>query len=212
MQGENIMEKLTKKRIKTLILECVQDGMMKSIEEINTYLIKKGIIIESGSSALRTALFNLKKENIYFKNPEKGYYILESQSKENTDQNPGTYDFSDFITIEKSTQKETYLVVSILPDGSFALNSHLLMYFPERKAEIKIKNDCSQIALLLNGNKKMSLGKNGRAKNYSILDKVKEYGKELPVYYVGKWGDKEKIWIGNLSAHNPNRSKKYKKY
>ena len=55
------MEKLTQKRIKTLILECVQDGMMKSIEEINTYLIKKGIIIESGSSALRTALFNLKK-------------------------------------------------------------------------------------------------------------------------------------------------------
>lgn len=202
------MGESTQKIIKNLIIEYMQDGKKRSVSEISEYLLKKGVDIEKKSSSLRTALYSLKNENVHFINPEKGFYYMEKYDEEENEKKQQGYDFSDFETIEKNIKKELTLVLTIFEDGSFALNSPLLVKFPERRAEIKLKRDCSQIALLLNGEKKINLGKNGRTKKYYILNRLKEQNKKFPIYYSGEWDENEKIWLGDITDINPNKHTK----
>ena len=120
------------------------------------------------------------------------------------------YDFSDFITIANSKKREDTLMVSIFQDGTFALNTSLQKHLLKRSVEIKLKKDCSQLAIIKNGNESIDLGKNGRIKNYDILKKLEEHNKKFPAYYVGTWDEQEEIWIGNFLANNPNKKKNSK--
>ena len=113
--------------------------------------------------------------------------------------------YSDFITISNLRKRENNLVISIFQDGTFSLNSSLLQYLPERKVEIKLKQDCSQLAIIKKGNMKIDLGKNGRIKNYDIIKRLEKQKKKFPIYYVGSWDEQEEIWIGNLTTNNPNK-------
>ena len=154
------------KRIKELIVECMKDGEEKSVDEIKQYIILNGISIEGEDSTLRNALFNLKKENLCLKNVARGRYVWEEQ-KDTAEQNEDDtgYDFEDFITVQSSARKDAKLVISIFEDGTFALNAHLLQYFPKYMAEIKLKKDCSQLALIKDGKRLIHLGKNERSRN-----------------------------------------------
>lgn len=121
----------------------------------------------------------------------------------NIDEQQNTYDFSEFETIGNRV-----LVVSI--NKSFVLNTPLRKCFPGRKAELRIKNDCSQIVLLANGEKRLNIMTNGKINNSNIFSLLKQKDIKLPVYYVGEWDDKAKIWIGDLCYENPNE-KLYRK-
>ena len=113
----------------------------------------------------------------------------------------GKYDFSDFITIEQSVGRQTALRASIMSDGSFRVNSRLLAHFPGKMAEIRIKGDCSQIVLLLEGDKKIPLGKNGRTKKHDLIKRIKEKKVKLPASYVGEWDEEAKVWLGSIEKN-----------
>lgn len=69
---------------------------------------------------MRTALFNLKKEESRFTNPRKGIYkyIIEEEFEK--------FDFSDFEHINPSPRETAKMVVCISMDGTVALNSNIL--------------------------------------------------------------------------------------
>lgn len=119
------------------------------------------------------------------------------------------YDFSDFQIIENATRKEKKEVLSILEGGMISANPKLLQHFADCKAEIRIKKDSSVIALFAYGANKISLGKNGRIKNYDLPEHLKNNKIKLPAYFVGEWDEDEQIWIGKYSMFNPNRGKKH---
>lgn len=205
---ENVMGKSKQQTIKELILELLKDGKPRQVREIYDYLDQKGIYIDRESSALRTALHALKNEFDSMKNPEKGVYVWEENKSRKNFEREYSYDFSDFVTVHPSTKRNAELVVSIMPDGTFAVNTHLLNCLSENKAEVKIKNDGSQLVLIADGKESIKFGKNGRIKNYEILKKLQMLKKKLPVYYVGEWNAESGIWIGNISTDNPNRPRK----
>lgn len=197
--------------IKEKVIEYMKDGKEKSTKEIKSYLEQNGIKIEKGSSALKNAMLSLKQENDSVHNIRRGVYIWKEQEKSGMKQNEDDkYDFSDFITVMPSTKREADLVVSIFQDGTFAMNTPLFQDISEKKAEIKIKKDCSELAIIRNGNEIINLGKNGRIKNYDIVKILKENKKKFPVYYIGKWNEEKNIWMGKFSSDNPNKATKKK--
>lgn len=197
--------------IKNNILEVLKDGKEHTTAEIREYIESKRINDEDNSNAINMALFQLKKESETIANPRKGIYcMINKKQKIKKDYYKGTskYDFSDFEIIESKTKKEIEMVVSITEEGTLSINEKLLKQFDKREAEIKIKKDCKQIILLKNGNSMIYLGKNGRQKNYNLLDKLKGQKISLPAYYTGKWDEEEELWIGDLTDTNPNRARK----
>lgn len=67
-------------QIKLLILELCSDGKKHSCEEINQYVLSRGIKLEPNTSLVRSALFSLKKTNVNFINVDHGEYQLQSIS------------------------------------------------------------------------------------------------------------------------------------
>lgn len=195
--------------IKEIVIEYLKDGKPRSVSEIKEEVLRNGIIIKKESSALRTALFTLKKENDCVVSKEKGIYQY-IDNRVDLKNSISKYNFDDFETIESCTRKKKELVVSIMTDGTFSLNPKLFEYFPNQKAEIKLKKDSSEIALLSNGTTLVYLGKNGRTKNYKIVEKMKKNKIKLPVYYVGEWDQDEGVWIGKIAGVHPNSRKNNK--
>lgn len=193
--------------IKEKIIEYmkIKPGVEVSVKELKRYLEEHNVNIDKESSALRNALFNLKQENTSLINIRRGVYTWKGENKKQESNVAFKYDFSDFVTISNMKKQETSLVVTVFQDGTFAINSRLLQCLSERKVEIKLKLDCSQLAIIKNGDKKIDLGKNGRIKNYDIVKKLEKQKKKFPVYYVGDWDEQEKIWLGDIAAYNPNK-------
>lgn len=121
------------------------------------------------------------------------------------------YDFSDFEIIEPSRRKKANMVLSVFEDGTVSANGKLLEHFPEYYTEVRLKNDGTEIVLLSKGKNRINLGKNGRIKNYDIVQKLKKSKVRMPAYYVGEWDEEEQLWIGKYSGYNPSRGEKHKK-
>ena len=200
------------KIIKEKIIEYLktESGKERTTEEIRNYLEEKEVYIDKGTSAIRNALFNLKQENHSVVNVERGVYAWREENEKKIADSHKKYDFSDFIAIASSKKREDKLMVSVFQDGTFASNTSLQKHLSKRNVEIKLKKDCSQLAIIKNGDESIDLGKNGRIKNYDILKKLEEHNKKFPVYYVGAWDEQEEIWIGNFLTNNPNKKKNNK--
>lgn len=197
-------------KIRELVLVFLKDGEPKHIGDIREYLKENGVIIEDGSSALRTALHTMRLEYDELQNPEKGMYVWNGKCKSEDKTTIEECDLEDFITVQPSAKRGAKMVVSILPDGTFAVNTQLLKCFPSKHAEVRMKSDGSQMLLIENGTVLLNFGKNGRIKNYNVMTTLQNLNKKLPLYYVGEWNDEKKMWLGEVSLENPNRSKKNK--
>lgn len=117
--------------------------------------------------------------------------------------------FSGYKVIRESARREQALVVSIMQNGVFALNSKLFALFPDREAHVIMKPDGSQLVLsrAKSEDEKIHFGKNGSTKNYDIVKTLKELKKRFPVYYVGEWDEEENVWIGEFTTENPNKTR-----
>ena len=135
------------KIIKEKIIEYLkaESGKEKTTEEIKNYLEEEEVHIDKGTSAIRNALFNLKQENPSVVNVKRGFYMWREKKISDSHKK---YDFSDFITIANSKKREDTLMVSIFQDGTFALNTSLQKHLLKRSVEIKLKKDCSQLAII----------------------------------------------------------------
>lgn len=196
------------KLIKELTISYLSDGQMRSTKEIKKFLIENNVNLNKSRSIFSTSMTNLKKENPLLKNPERGFYYLEIPKKEDTETHTTSTAniFEDFEDVLPISKKESFLVVSVLPNNTLAISSHLLSFFPKKETGIKIKKDASQLMLIPDGEPKIYLGKNGRTKNYFISKKLQQCHKKTPAYYVGEWDEEKKLWLGYLSATNPNSS------
>ena len=134
------MEESQQMMIKEGIIEYMKTkaGVERTVDEIKLYVEQHKVRIDKGSSALRNALFSLKKENPSLINVRRGVYIWNEENVKEKDDTVSKYDFSDFITISNLRKRENNLVISIFQDGTFLLNSSLLQYLPERKVETRL--------------------------------------------------------------------------
>ena len=74
-------------------------GVERTVDEIKLYVEQHKVRIDKGSSALRNALFSLKKENPALINVRRGVYIWKEENVKEKDNTVSKYDFSDFIRI-----------------------------------------------------------------------------------------------------------------
>lgn len=204
------------RQLKNMLLEYLSDGEKRTLDEMRQWLYEHNVKIEKNSSTLRMALYNLRRENSHLKNPMRGVYYMDTYSEEKEETKAGNsvkskYDFSGYKVIRESARKEQALVVSIMQNGAFTLNSKLFALFPDREARVIMKPDGSQLVLLATNMKsneeKIHFGKNGSTKNYDIVKTLKELKKRFPVYYVGEWDEEEKVWIGEFTTENPNKTR-----
>lgn len=202
------MRKMTKSRqqyIKETILDFLGDGEPKKLKEIKEYMGEKGISFEKDSNLLYMILFELKKENSNLKNPQRGIYVL-NKEKDCGAGNEAEDVFADFVTVKESSQKKAEMVITIMENGTLVVNGPLLRSLKLNEAEIRLKKDGTEILLIESGEVLIRFGKNGRIKNYDIVDKLSYLEMKFPVYYVGKWDDDKHIWRGRLADYNPNRA------
>lgn len=131
----------------------------------------------------------------------------ESIKDEKKEQKISQYDFRSFIQIKSSSRKATEEIIGVSINGELTINARLLSHFPEYKMNILISPDCAEIALFLNGDEMINVGKNGRTKNYDLQKRLKEQ-KKLPAYYIGEWDEEEELWHGKYLPYNPNKGVK----
>ena len=95
------MEESQQMMIKEGIIEYMKTkaGVERTVDEIKLYVEQHKVRIDKGSSALRNALFSLKKENPALINVRRGVYIWKEENVKEKDSTVSKYDFSDFITI-----------------------------------------------------------------------------------------------------------------
>ena len=114
-------------------------------------------------------------------------------------------EFADFEVVDPSTTKTPREVLSVMSSGTVGINSTLLKHFEDFSAEIRLKKDCSEIVMLKNGQVMTNLGKQGRVKNYNLVERLKQANMKFPIYFVGEWNDEKGIWHGKLLPYNPNK-------
>ena len=102
--------------------------------------------------------------------------------------------FSDFKVIKPITRKPIKQVISIFEDGNLSINGALRSSIGSNIFEMRIKNDCSQVALFPDGKIKIDMGKNNRVKNFDIIECLNKKKIKFPVYYLGNWNEDSHVW------------------
>ena len=111
----------------------------------------------------------------------------------------------DFGVIQPSLGRQRAMVISVLKDGSVNFNSRLMEKFPMREVEIKMDAEARRILINDEGNVIIKLNKNGRIKNYNIIQLLEKNKIKFPAYYVVNWKEEISMWLGELYYDNPNR-------
>ena len=118
--------------------------------------------------------------------------------------------FDDFEVIDPSTTKNPKEVLSVMSSGTIAMNPVLLKHFEDFSAEIRLKKDCTEIIMLKYGKVLTNLGKQGRVKNYNLVERLKKANMKFPLYFVGEWDEENELWYGKFLPYNPNKGRKEK--
>lgn len=113
----------------------------------------------------------------------------------------------DFEVIKPISHRHQINIVSIFKDGSVNFNGTFLEKFPTHEVEILLKRDLKQMIIKGNGDNIIKLPKNGRMKNYNIIDLIEKHNKRFPLYYVFEWEKNNNLWLGELRYDNPNKKR-----
>lgn len=207
-------QKSKQHQVEKIVKEYLKDSGPRHVSEIQAEILKRGIVLPLESSVLRNALYKLNTKEGIIQSIRRGVYAYkaDNESMENTMDEKEYNDFlEEFEVIRPCARKYLQSVVSVMPDGTFSLNSSLLKEINNLKVGVLLKNDCSQLVLLKESDEPISIGKNGRVKNYNILEKFQSNKIKLPVYFVGYWNNSRSIWIGEIAKENPNAGRSRKK-
>ena len=113
----------------------------------------------------------------------------------------------EFEVIQPTSGRQQDMVISILKDGSVNFNHRLMEKFPQREVEIRMHKDSKKILIKDNPDVIIKLNKNGRIKNYNILQSLEKNKIKFPAYYVMGWDEETGMWVGELCYENPNKGK-----
>lgn len=216
---ERYMKMKTSKQslIKAQVKIFLSDEKCHSVVEIGEYIIEQGIELDKNYSALRTALFSMMKTEVGLRNPEKGIYQYinveqnyssnENEFDENKEHSKHVRTNEDeYWIIQDSTRKNTKGVVSIMQNGDFVLNTTMKKCLEGKNIRIMLKKNGKEMKISLDENGEIKIGKNGKIKNYDMVNKIEMLKIKFPVYFVGSWTGNE--WIGEYSKSNPNATSK----
>lgn len=208
------------KIIREIVREVMRDGNAHTAEELHKMCEKRGVEINSNRAEIYNTVHQLKKKGEIISAGENGYQLIGRLERDDSlteecinfkieKKECGMdkkVDLSDFEIIRPAIRRENKQVISVFNNGDLALNGALRKILNVNQVEIRIKRDCSQIALLPEGEVLLDITKNNRIKNYKIYEKLEKKKINFPVYYWGEWDEENKMWIGELMLSNPNKN------
>lgn len=201
------MDTSVQSKIKNWVMECLADGREHSTGEMKEYLANHGLVIESGSSALRNVLYTLRKDG-KLTSLEKGMYrrsdvepAIEEMSLAQK------YHFEEYDVIREDLSNKSKYKVTVAEDGTFTVSAGLLKCFPQKRAVIRLHKDGKSMLLVAEGEGQLSLNRNGRSKKPEVTRRLKELKYIFPMVYEGEWIEADKIWVGKAAKRIPQPGK-----
>ncbi len=183
--------------IRTLILNFLADGQVKTTDMIRAHLKEKGIDVEKDNNSIRGALHSLKVKEL-IANVGTGAYQCagDCTGRENMD---GKVDLDKYLKIPPSTKK-IKLKLAVKEDATVALNKSLADHFSDRQITMYLDPNGETIVLCERGAKDIHVSQSGRFRNYFLHDRLLELNIQLPAEYEGYWNAKEGLWKGRYVA------------
>ena len=173
--------------IKDIIMDILADYKEHSAQEIREEVKKRGVCLSEGSSAVRTAMYQLKNSGLNIDSRERGVYCLMRQ--EDMIQLKG-------FTVLKPIDKVSKRCVYVHEDGKIILNGKLNGEIISRKIEIRLAEGGERLALIEDGKEYHKFTKSGSTKNIEIKKILGKKKINFPMCYEMEKHDG--IWIGLL--------------
>lgn len=188
-------------KIKEIILELLSDENEYTTDDIQKQILNCGLELDSKSSAMRTAIYQLRSSGIDIYSRDRGIYQLRKKRIE--EENPA---LKDFVTIFPN-QKPSLKCVYVHSNGKITMSGKLNAELKTRQIEIRISNDAKRMALIPNGEHSHKFTKVGGTKNDELVKKLKSRYCKFPVTFLMEQDETSEIWIGEI-IKNPKTSNK----
>lgn len=187
-------------RVKETILELLYDEKEYTTDDIRKYIINEGIDLDSKSSVIRTAIYQLRSNGVDIFSRDRGIYQI--RKREIRESNPLLKDLVTILPNEKTSPQRVY----IHSNGKITISGKLNADIKTRQIEIRISSDAKRMALIPNGEHAHRFTKAGGTRNDELSKKLKSKHFSMPVTYMMEQDEKSGIWIGKM-IKNPRNSK-----
>ena len=187
-------------RVKETILKLLSDEQEYTTDDIRKYIINEGIDLDSKSSVIRTAIYQLRSSGVDIFSRDRGIYQL--RKRKIRESNPLLKDLVTILPSEKTSPQRVY----IHSDGKITISGKLNADIKTRQIEIRISSDAKRMALIPNGEHAHRFTKAGGTRNDELSKKLKNKHFSMPVTYMMEQDEKSGIWIGKM-IKNPRNSK-----
>ena len=187
-------------RVKETILELLSDEKEYTTDDIRKYIINEGIDLDSKSSVIRTAIYQLRSSGVDIFSRDRGIYQL--RKRKIRESNPLLKDLVTILPSEKTSPQRVY----IHSDGKITISGKLNADIKTRQIEIRISSDAKRMALIPNGEHAHRFTKAGGTRNDELSKKLKNKHFSMPVTYMMEQDEKSGIWIGKM-IKTPRNSK-----
>lgn len=187
-------------RVKETILELLSDEKEYTTDDIRKYIINEGIALDSKSSVIRTAIYQLRSNGVDIFSRDRGIYQI--RKREIRESNPLLKDLVTILPNEKTSPQRVY----IHSNGKITISGKLNADIKTRQIEIRISSDAKRMALIPNGEHAHRFTKAGGTRNDELSKKLKSKHFSMPVTYMMEQDEKSGIWIGKM-IKNPRNSK-----
>lgn len=179
-------------KVKEIILELLSDENEYTTDDIQKQILNFGLELDSKSSVIRTAIYQLRSSGIDIYSRDRGIYQL--RKKEVEENNPALKDFVTIFPNQKSSPKCVY----VHSNGKITMSGRLNAEIKARQIEIRISSDVKKIALIPNGEHSHKFTKAGGTKNDELVKKLKSRHHTLPVTFIMEQDEESGIWIGEI--------------
>lgn len=187
-------------RVKETILKLLSDEQEYTTDDIRKYIINEGIDLDSKSSVIRTAIYQLRSSGVDIFSRDRGIYQL--RKRKIRESNPLLKDLVTILPSEKTSPQRVY----IHSDGKITISGKLNADIKTRQIEIRISSDAKRMALIPNGEHAHRFTKAGGTRNDELSKKLKSKHFSMPVTYMMEQDEKSGIWIGKM-IKTPRNSK-----
>ena len=187
-------------RVKETILELLSDEKEYTTDDIRKYIINEGIDLDSKSSVIRTAIYQLRSNGVDIFSRDRGIYQI--RKREIRESNPLLKDLVTILPNEKTSPQRVYNH----SNGKITISGKLNADIKTRQIEIRISSDAKRMALIPNGEHAHRFTKAGGTRNDELSKKLKSKHFSMPVTYMMEQDEKSGIWIGKM-IKNPRNSK-----
>lgn len=179
-------------KVKEIILELLSDENEYTTDDIHKIIMNCGLELDSKSSVVRTAIYQLRSSGIDIYSRDRGIYQL--KKKRGEENNPALKDFVTIFPSHKTSPKCVY----VHSNGKITMSGRLNAEIKTRRIEIRISSDIKKIALIPNGDHSHIFTKAGGTKNDELVKKLKNRHYTLPVTFIKEQDGESGIWIGEI--------------